>query len=179
MQLSSLPARDSTPNVTCQDTTDWEATLSEYLEQLSQVQGELLTLLEEKRRCMVAGDFESIGSFQNREQEIAQRLEQLQARRQQMLEAARQMGLQVENLEKLAELTEQGKSAKLQKQVQQVASRLRLTQHAALTHWIVAQRSLLHVMQMLEILATGGRLLPTYGPERTAPWRGGLVDQEA
>ena len=56
---------------------------------------------------------------------------------------------------------------------------MRLLQHQSLTNWVLAQKALLHVAQMLEIIATGGRLKPTYGKDawpRTP--RGRLVDQD-
>jgi hypothetical protein len=56
---------------------------------------------------------------------------------------------------------------------------MRLLQHQSLTNWVLAQRAVLHVSQLLEIIATGGRLQPTYGDGDTLHNRGSLVDQEA
>jgi hypothetical protein len=56
---------------------------------------------------------------------------------------------------------------------------MRLLQHHSLTNWVLAQRSLLHITQLLEIVATGGRLQPTYGKGASSHARGALVDQEA
>jgi hypothetical protein len=68
---------------------------------------------------------------------------------------------------------------KLGKQIKESASRMRLLQHESLANWVLAQRTLLHISQMLEIIATGGRLLPTYGPGEPTLTGGALVDQEA
>jgi flagellar biosynthesis/type III secretory pathway chaperone len=64
--------------------------------------------------------------------------------------------------------------------VKETSARVRLLQHECLTNWVVAQRSLLHYAQMLEILATGGHPDPTYKVSGPAAASGGmLVDQEA
>jgi hypothetical protein len=56
---------------------------------------------------------------------------------------------------------------------------MRLLQHHSLANWVLAQRSLLHVAQMLEIIATGGRLQPTYGNGESSMSGGALVDHQA
>ena len=72
-----------------------------------------------------------------------------------------------------------GKGGKLGQQVKQSAARMRLLQHHSLANWVLAQRSLLHVSQLLEIVATGGRLQPTYGDTESVHAGGGLVNQHA
>ncbi len=46
-----------------------------------------------------------------------------------------------------------------------------------ITNWVVAQRTLIHLSQLLEIIATGGRMKPTYGKEEAEHTTGGLVNQ--
>ena len=72
-----------------------------------------------------------------------------------------------------------GGREKLGKQVKDSAAKMRLLQHHSLTNWVLAQRSLLHVSQLLEIIATGGRMQPTYGDRDALHGRGTLVNQEA
>jgi hypothetical protein len=62
-------------------------------------------------------------------------------------------------------------------QVKKTAARARLLQHQALANWVLAQRTVLHLSQILEIIATGGRLQPTYGKENPIAAGGSLVDQ--
>jgi hypothetical protein len=62
-------------------------------------------------------------------------------------------------------------------QLKHTAARARLLQHQSLANWVLAQRTVLHLSQMLEIIATGGRLQPTYGKENSAATGGSLVDQ--
>jgi hypothetical protein len=82
-------------------------------------------------------------------------------------------------MRKLATRVGRGKSGKLGQEVKEAAARMRLLQHHSLANWVLAQRSLLHVSQLLEIIATGGRLQPTYGDTQSVHARGGLVNQEA
>jgi hypothetical protein len=50
-------------------------------------------------------------------------------------------------------------------QLEDASRRARQLQQECLTNWVIAQRTLIHLSQLLEIIATGGRLQPTYGRE--------------
>jgi hypothetical protein len=52
-------------------------------------------------------------------------------------------------------------------------------QHQSLTNWVLVQRTLLHLSQLIEIIATGGRLKPTYGKGSDHQAGGALVDRAA
>jgi hypothetical protein len=54
-----------------------------------------------------------------------------------------------------------------------------LLQHESLTNWVLVQRSLLHLSQLIEIVATGGRTQPTYGNGSRRLSCGALVDRAA
>jgi len=157
----------------------WEPAIVELLNELSNVQTELLNVLTVKRDCMAAGDIEGMTRLQPREQELNDRLERCHQRRAEILQEATSSGLAARNLEELAVSLDADREGKLRKQVKHTASRMRLLQHQSLTNWVVAQRALLHLSQMLEIIATGGRMQPTYGKDRAITARGALVDREA
>ena len=57
--------------------------------------------------------------------------------------------------------------------------RTRVLRHHSLTNWVLVQRTLIHLSQMLEIIATGGEMQPTYGKEESVHARGALVDRAA
>jgi hypothetical protein len=143
--------------------TDWEAEISGLLDELSSVQADLLDVLAKKRDALATANVETLASLQPVEQELGSRLEHCQARRAELLAAARQEGLPGESVSKLAMRVGGGKRGRLGRQVKDSAARMRLLQHHSLANWVLAQRSLLHVSQLLEIIATGGRLQPTYG----------------
>ena len=162
---------------------DWEQAITQLLAELSGIQQELLEVLAEKRQRLASVDVSGMGELQTREQSLLERLQACHAQREALLAAAKSEGLPADSMTSLAKTAiAAGKSAggeKLRKELASTASRMRLLQTQSLTNWVVAQRSLLHVSQLLEIIATGGRLQPTYGVGEGVHARGGLVDHDA
>jgi hypothetical protein len=168
---------------------NWEAAISDLLSELSSVQEELLAVLGEKRERLAAVDVSGMTELQAREQTLLDRLQACHTRREELLAAARAEGLPADSMTTLAQAasrqstststTNQSQRDKLRKDLASSASRMRLLQTQSLTNWVIAQRSLLHVSQLLEIIATGGRLQPTYGVRESVHNRGGMVDHEA
>jgi hypothetical protein len=162
---------------------DWEAAITSLLAELSSVQEELLAVLAEKRQRLGAADVGGMTELQAREQELLTRLQTCHTRREELLAAAQREGLPADSMTSLAtSAVPAGKTPggeRLRKDLATTASRMRLLQTQSLTNWVIAQRSLLHVSQLLEIIATGGRLQPTYGVGEGVHARGGLVDHDA
>lgn len=158
---------------------DWEADISALLDELSSVQDELFQVLAAKRERLMTADCAGIDELQEREQSVCQRLEQCHQRRAELLAEAERRGLPSDSVSKLASSVAKSSSGKLGKQAKDAAANMRLLQHQSLTNWVLAQRAVLHVSQLLEIIATGGRLQPTYGEGDTLHNRGSLVDHEA
>jgi hypothetical protein len=156
----------------------WDEDLAELLEDLSQVQDELLGVLTRKRQCMAAGDVRGMAALQPHEQELGRRLQGCHDRRATLLAAAGEHGLPGDSLGALANAIDQRASGDLTREVRHSSARMRLLQHESLANWVLAQKALLHVAQLLEIIATGSRLKPTYGKEAGHRACGSLVDQE-
>jgi hypothetical protein len=157
----------------------WENELAGLLEDLTQVQDELLGVLSRKRQCMAAGDRQGMADLQQVEHALCQRLQQCHDRRAGLLDDARQQGLPTTSLGDLAAVLKQRGAGDLRKEVKDTSARMGLLQHNCLANWVLAQKALLHASQMLEIIATGGRLQPTYGSRADNAAGGALVDQEA
>ena len=157
----------------------WETQLAALLDELFNVQSELLQVLQAKQQALARADLVQMVDLHPREAQLADRLAQCHRRRQELLSAARQQGLATENLEALANCIDSGNAGKLGSRVKQAAARMRLLQHQSLANWVLAQRALLHVAQVLEIIATGGRMQPTYGDKELPAARGVLVHDEA
>lgn len=153
--------------------------LAHLLGELSLLQDELLSVLAAKRERIAANDLGGLSRLNERASELCDRLEACQSRRQQLLSTARDAGLPAENLGRLQATLPIGPREELGKQAKEIGSRMRLLQHQCLTNWVVAQRALLHVSQLIEIIASGGRLQPTYGTEAESASRGSLMDSEA
>ena len=164
---------------------DWEQAITQLLAELSGVQQELLDVLAEKRARLASVDVAGMNELQAREQALLERLQACHTRREELLAAANREGLPCDSMTSLAKraagngVVKSSGGEKLRKELAASASRMRLLQTQSLSNWVVAQRSLLHVSQLLEIIATGGRLQPTYGVGEGVHARGSLVDHDA
>jgi hypothetical protein len=158
---------------------DFETDISALLDQLTSVQSELLDVLRQKRDALAAADVARLAELQPQEEQLAERLRQCQERRTELLALARQQGLPHENMANLASKVSGGKRGGLGQKVKTASTQMRLLQHHSFANWVLAQRSLLHVSQLLEIIATGGRMQPTYGDKESVHARGSLLNQQA
>lgn len=141
----------------------WEAEFAELLGELSTVQSELLKALGEKRTLLARGDGEGLAEINQREEQLVTRLQGCQERRLRLLSHAANEGRPAPNLKTLARSLPSAQRRQLAPQIDQAAVRARELQYQSLTNWVIAQRTLIHLSQLLEIIATGGRLQPTYG----------------
>ena len=107
------------------------------------------------------------------------RLQACQERRQALLAQAAAEGLPANDLKSLADALPASERSALSPRIREAAARMRLLQHHSLTNWVLVQRTLIHLSQVLEIIATGGRLKPTYGKGDSVDSGGVLVDQAA
>lgn len=160
--------------------TDWEAEVGQLLEDLAAAQQELLEVLREKRSLLACGDVPGLVVIQERERSLVEALQACQQRRTDLLQIAREERRPSDSIASLAASLHGPPREKLGKQVKQSRLQMRLLQNETLTNWVLAQRLLLHVSQMLEIIATGGRLKPTYAEgDASVHARGMLVNDEA
>lgn len=157
--------------------TNWEQELAALLGELSSVQDDLLALLAEKHRVLVRAEPPELAELQRREEQIVLRLQACHDRRGELLERARLEGLPSDSVRSLTETLPGEERGQLRGRIRDAAARGRLLRHQSLTHWLLAQRTLIHLAQMLEIIATGGRTQPTYGRGSPSPASGALVDQ--
>jgi flagellar biosynthesis/type III secretory pathway chaperone len=156
--------------------TDWESELAALLRELSSVQDELLGFLAEKARCLGDANLDQLGAMAPRERQLCQRLQQCHQRRGELLAQASREGLPARSLRELAAANASG-TGRLGQPLKQAAARCRLLQHKSLTNWLIIQRTLLHLSQLLEIIGTGGRPSPTYEKGRALAASGALVDR--
>jgi hypothetical protein len=160
-----------------QDATSWEAKVAALLERLSAAQRELLSLLATKRDLLTRRDHQALAMLAPREAQLGDELRACHAVRQQLLAAADAAGLPHDTLASLSAKLPGAAGLTLHASVGEARERARLIRHECLTQWVVVQRTLLHLAQMLEIFATGGRAQPTYGKGRSPERGGALIDQ--
>ena len=152
----------------------WEGPLGQLLTDLSETQTLLLDVLSRKRDLLVSGDRVGLAAIQPEEQSLADRLMECHQRRQSLLDAAAERGLPKSDLRSLADAMPDAARKSLRPKVREAQARARLLQHQSLANWVLVQRTLLHLSQLIEIVATGGQKAPTYqkdGPSRA----GGLL----
>jgi flagellar biosynthesis/type III secretory pathway chaperone len=155
------------------------AEIAGFLSELSQVQTELLDLLRAKQKHLASKGADGLDVLLEREQQLAERLQACHDRRADLLKRAGGDGAAEESIEALTATLDAAERRPLQRQMQEAASRMRILQHQSLVNWVLAQRALLHVAQVLEIIATGGRMQPTYGSGANPTSRGNLLNGEA
>ena len=153
---------------------DWEQLVSGLLAELSAVQTDLLAMLAKKRELLVASDRAGLATLEPEETALTERLAACQHRREALLAEAQDAGLPKSNLRQLASsLTGH---ARLKPALREAQQRARLLQHQSLANWVLVQRPLLHLSQMVEIVATGGQKAPTYEKKGPSAAGGSLLD---
>lgn len=159
--------------------TKWEGALSQFLSDLSTIQDETLDVLARKRELVMATDTAGLAALAPQEEQLITRLKGCLERRQELLDQAGQEGLPASSITDLTKALPQGRRSQLDGSLQAAQSRMRLLQHHSVVNWLIIQRRLLHLSQMLEIIATGGRLQPTYGKDKAVAASGSLMDRAA
>jgi hypothetical protein len=158
--------------------TTWDTDLAAYLQDLSAVQDKTLEVLVRKRQMLVDADTEGLAALGEEEARLVQDLQGCLDRREELLQRARREGLRAESLRSLSAQVANWGSNDLSYQVRLASHRARLLQHHSLTNWVLVQKTLIHLSQLLEIIATGGRLQPTYSKDNPNRASGALVDRE-
>jgi len=157
--------------------TPWESELATFLQRLSAVQARSLDVLARKRQMLVEADAAGLEAVAVEERQLVADLQQCLDRREELLGRAREEGRPSDSIHALAQSLPRDSKRQLLDQVKQTALRWRLLQHHSLTNWVLIQKTLIHLSQLLEIIATGGRLQPTYGKDQCACATGVLVDR--
>lgn len=154
----------------------WEEEFADLLGEISAVQTDMLSALAEKRAVLMRADGESLAAINEREELLVGRLQHCLDRRLRLLSRAADEGRPAPNLRILAQSLPPAQHRQLAPQLDEASRHARALQHESLTNWVIAQRTLIHLSQLLEIIATGGRLQPTYGREAVAS-TGALLNQ--
>ncbi len=159
--------------------TRWDEEVAGLLTDLSTIQKGLLEVLSQKRELLLSSDQEGLAAIADREQQIIDELEACSERRKTLLQKADQDGLPSDSLRSLTAAMPPGRGKPLASKIRETAAQTRLLQHQSLVNWVLVQRTLVHLSQLLEIIATGGRSKPTYGKGEQSDPSGSLIDQAA
>ncbi len=165
--------------------TSLEAEVASLLNDLLAGQGELMAVLNRKRNLLATMgtwcpmDREGLAAIADEEQRMLGVLQDCLTRRQALLARAAGAGFPSTSIQALTKALPPPHREPLVRQVATAGSRARLLQTQSLTNWIIIQRTLIHLSQLLEIIATGGRIQPTYGKAGASRTGGSLLNQEA
>jgi flagellar biosynthesis/type III secretory pathway chaperone len=160
-------------------TNSWEGEIASLLGSLAGVQRDLLDVLADKRRVLATGDLDKINAVAAREAELIPRLQACQERRQELLSRAASDGLPADSIRSLTAALPASSRGRMRNDVEQAQNRTRFLQSECLTNWVLVQQMLLHLSQLIEIIATGGQRKPTYGNGSERQGSGFLVDRAA
>lgn len=155
----------------------WESELAGLLSRLSVAQQELLSLLSSKHELLMQRDHEGLAALAPQESALCSELQSCHEQRQHLLEKAATSGLPSDSIESLTKALPQEASQSLLEPVKTSLERSQLIRHQSIAQWVVVQRSMLHLSQLLEIFATGGQSQPTYKKGGITESSGALMDQ--
>ncbi|TWT88220.1 FlgN protein [Pseudobythopirellula maris] len=156
---------------------EWERRIGDLLERLSTVQKDLLSLLAEKGKLLANRDTDGLKALQSRETRLSERLATLHAERERLLVEAEKRGKPARDLQALSATLPAAERRRLRPRIREARGTSRLLHHHSLASWVLVQRQLLHVSQMIEIVATGGKKSPTYLKSGLPETSGALVDR--
>ncbi len=155
----------------------WETELAQLLNRLSDAQQRLLGLLDRKREMLLTRDHSGLSELLPEEEQLCAELQACHDRRQQLLEQAATQGMPADSIRSLAQSLPQGESQSLKQSLDEASRRSRLLRHHCVAQWVAVQRTMLHLSHLVEIIATGGQIKPTYGKGGAATSSGALMDQ--
>lgn len=156
---------------------NWESELAQLLERLAASQQQLLGLLAQKHDLLLQRDHVALAALAPQEQDLCDELQACHDHRQQLLEQAAEAGLPADSIRSLTQALPTEQAQTLQQPLDESNRRSQLLRHQSISQWVVVQRTVLHLSQMLEIIATGGQLKPTYGKGGAADTSGTLMDR--
>jgi len=151
--------------------------VADLLNRISAAQQRLLALLARKHDYLLNRDHGSLEELMPEEAQLCDELQACHERRQELLQQAEAAGLPSDSIHSLAGALPAERSKTLAEPLRAAVQQSRLLRHQSIAQWVVVQRTVLHLSQMLEIIATGGRQKPTYGSGSASNGSGALMDR--
>ena len=156
-----------------------EQDILRFLSQLSTVQERALSVLRRKQEFLVKPDRDGLMEIVAEEHKVLDLLQQCLARREEILADARQKGYAVESISSLCQrIFPRSECLRL---AEEAARQSQLIQFQSRANWMMTQKSIVHLSQMLEIVKTRGQGKSTYHrqSEKESSLSGGFVDRVA
>ena len=137
--------------------------IEEFLDELSTIQDATLEFLKRKEYLLGKSDTKGLDQISEEEQAVMDRLHDVLERRFHILKQAEEAGLPCDTLESLAaRLDKEIPGRSLEKRCRDSIRKSLQLRHQSLTNWVLAQRTAIHLSQLIEIIGTKGKPAPTY-----------------
>ncbi|TWU25553.1 flagellar export chaperone FlgN [Bythopirellula polymerisocia] len=156
---------------------DWEGELADLLGRLNEAQQRLFDLLSRKRELLIARNHIELAALGSEEVLLCAELQACHDRRQELLADAAAVGMPSDSIRSLASQLPAKQAKGLQQPLDEAQRRSHLLRHHCMSQWVAVQRTMLHLSHLIEIIATGGQLKPTYGKGVAPSQSGTLMDQ--
>ncbi len=156
---------------------DWEAELADLLSRLNDAQQRLFDLLSRKRELLIGRNLNELAALAPEEELLCAELQACHDRRQELLAQAASVGMPGDSIRALANRLPREQAKGLQQPLDEAQRRSQLLRHHCMSQWVAVQRTMLHLSHLIEIIATGGQLKPTYGKGAAPAQSGTLMDQ--
>ena len=150
----------------------WDGKLATYLQDLVDAQGELLAFLRRRRETLVSGEPEATTALNAEETQLAERLGELHQRRAALMTEAGDPA----SLEDAAR--RRGSDAAPGGLWEDARRNVGLLRHECVVNWLLTQRTLLHVSQLLQRVFRGDATYSAAGKPSQAQG-GTLLDHQA
>ena len=159
--------------------------VADYLDEYLDVQQALLDVMTAKLDVRTKRTLEEARALDAREAELVERLKACVEKRQGLLVDPELNAVGAPTLKRLVEAVaesdedEDEADATLFRRFDAAEKNNRELRMRSVSAWVLAQRSVVHWSQMLEIVAAQGQNVPTYKRDRKLRSRGALMDREA
>lgn len=157
--------------------------VADYLDEYLDVQQSLLDVMTAKLDVLAKRSLEETRALDAREAELVERLKACVERRQGLLADPELNATGQSTLKRIvrsvADADDAGEDLHLSRRFDAAEKNNRDLRMRSVSAWVLAQRSVVHWSQMLEIVAAQGQNVPTYKRDRKLRSRGALIDQEA
>ncbi len=143
-------------------------TIREFLDKLTVIQDATLEFLQRKGELLGKSDTQGLTAIADEEEAVMDRLHGVFEQRFQILQQAKEADLPSDTLESLAaRLDKETPGHSLEDRCRESMKKSRLLQHQSLTNWVLAQRTAIHLSQLLEIIGSKGKPGSTYTRNHT------------
>jgi hypothetical protein len=157
--------------------------VADYLDEYLDVQQSLLDVMTAKLDVLAKRSLEEARALDAREADLVERLKACVERRQGLLADPELNETGQPTLKRIvqtiAKSDQDAADLSLSRRFDVAEKNNRELRMRSVSAWVLAQRSVVHWSQMLEIVAAQGKNVPTYKRDRKLRSRGALMDREA